>query len=81
MKYKYFYENGNLYWPEGASSYNSKKYVNETPTLKEQIKDENLCSLISSMLHYDPKKRISARVALAHQFIQDDGGHNPSSPM
>uniref|UniRef100_A0A2K5EJV3 Cyclin-dependent kinase 2 n=1 Tax=Aotus nancymaae TaxID=37293 RepID=A0A2K5EJV3_AOTNA len=33
--------------------------------------DEDGRSLLSQMLHYDPNKRISAKVALAHPFFQD----------
>jgi dual-specificity kinase len=66
---KYFYADNTLRWPEDATSVSSMQYVAETESLKEQIQDESLASLLAAMLHYDPEKRISAKVALAHQFF------------
>lgn len=66
---KYFYSDNTLRWPEDATDVASMQFVAETLSLKEQILDEDLASLLSSMLHYDPEKRISAKVALAHKFF------------
>lgn len=71
-KQKYFYH-GRLDWSEKSSA---GRYVNENcKPLKRYLKDPDdeghveLFDLISEMLAYDPKDRITARKALRHPFL------------
>jgi dual-specificity kinase len=68
---KYFKKELTLNWPHRASSKASEEFVAKTPSLKELIPEDDLRGLITSMLRYDPSKRVSASVALQHEFLQE----------
>ncbi|KAJ3108371.1 dual specificity protein kinase kns1 [Phlyctochytrium planicorne] len=71
---KYF-KYGNLDWPETNTSKNSRRYVKGMQSLKDTMRPCDTAShyfvdLVSKLLTYDPKKRLTAAQALKHPFFK-----------
>eukprot|EP00741_Cyanophora_paradoxa_P021619 tig00000241_g20868.t1 len=68
---KYFFADGTLRWPEGASSSSSVRHVRRMHRLRSLVAKEHrlFLDLVTELLEYDPRRRISARDALKHPFF------------
>ncbi|PRP86770.1 hypothetical protein PROFUN_02919 [Planoprotostelium fungivorum] len=63
-----YYQDGELKWMDSANP-SSLKYVESCSPMPDMIHDEDFLDLILKMLTYDTKKRITAREALRHPFL------------
>jgi len=71
---EYFLDFGSLglRWPEKSTSEISRRHVNKQRTLSEQmVQVPDLLDLSRKCLTYDPKKRVDAKQALQHPFVND----------
>ena len=69
-------------WPQDTdvlranfTNYRARDITEILPEIEPEARD-----LIQKMLHFDPKKRITARQALAHPYFADQGPEPLSSP-
>ncbi|KAJ3201845.1 dual specificity protein kinase kns1 [Entophlyctis luteolus] len=71
---KVFKANGLVNWPVSQTAKASKKFVKGMRPLEQIVSPRNeptrlFCDLIKNLLVYDPSKRITAREALQHPFL------------
>lgn len=62
---------GDLRWPECASSKESVKHVSRAKKLEELIKDEDFVDLLHRLFAYKPEDRLTAKDAYEHRWFLD----------
>jgi len=58
-------------WPEIANSRESVRHVRKAIPLREHVKHSSLSDLIAKCLAFDPKKRLTCKEALEHEFFRE----------
>jgi len=72
VEYFLDFDKKGIRWPEQATSEESVQHVNKQQTLSEQMSQTpDLLDLAKKCLIYDPAKRLTAKQALKHAFIND----------
>eukprot|EP00803_Ostreobium_quekettii_P004479 evm.model.scf_2131.2 EVM.evm.TU.scf_2131.2 scf_2131:12058-12868(+) len=85
---KKYFEHGQLFWPQGASSRKSVRAVRKLSSLKDYVANyvenagrhqlQSLVDLLHRLLQYEPSHRITAREALGHAFFESVSNGRPA---